>query len=232
MPHELSIFAGTYDESRTWAEREQAHGRFAQALAHIVAQAFIFVTRLVTDATARWAGCQPEDKVRIYFANHTSHLDFMLLWTVLPKALRAKTRPVAAADYWQAGPVRRYLSERVFRCVFIDRQPGCHVDLLPLLRALDRGESLILFPEGTRGTGDALEQFRAGIFHIAEQRRAIELVPVWMDNNHRVLPKGSFVPLPVLCTATFGTPMRLEDGETKSEFLQRSRQSLLTARIL
>lgn len=182
--------------------------------------------RLLTGAHARWTGCAPAPVQRIYCANHTSHLDFLLLWTALPAALRARTRPVAAADYWSSGPVRRYLIHRVFRGVLIDRNGASPRPLDPLFAALAAGDSLIFFPEGTRGPGEGLLPLKSGIYHVAREFPEIDLVPVWIDNSYRVMPKGMLFPVPLLCSMTFGAPVRLRDGETKDAFLDRLRQAL------
>jgi 1-acyl-sn-glycerol-3-phosphate acyltransferase len=186
-------------------------------------------TRLLTGAQARWVGCGPADVQRIYFANHTSHADFILLWSVLPGRLRQKTRPVAAGDYWCRGVVRQYMIRRVFCGVLVDRG---RIDrsanpIAPMIGALDRGESLILFPEGTRGSGDGVQPFKSGVFHLARARPGVELVPVWMDNSYRVMPKGTLFPIPLLCSVAFGPPMRLVEDEPKAAFLDRLRQSLI-----
>jgi 1-acyl-sn-glycerol-3-phosphate acyltransferase len=205
----------------------------ARALDRLSAQLFRLGVELLVSPRARWIGCEPSERQRIYFANHTSHLDFLVLWSVLPALIRAKVRPVAARDYWEAGPIRRHIAERVFRCVIVDRNHGGRFDsVAPLIRALDSGESLILFPEGTRGNGPQLQPFRSGLYHVAEARPGIELVPVWMNNNFRVLPKGSVLPIPQLCTATFGTPCRLTGGEEKHAFLQRLYEQLENVRKL
>ena len=185
--------------------------------------------RLLTGGHARWIGSEPSGAQRIYFANHTSHLDFALLWSALPPQLRARTRPVAAEDYWSENELRLYLTRRVFRSVLVERTWSDRLvsPIAPMLDALDRGESLILFPEGTRGSGEELLPFKAGIFHVARERPAIELVPVWMDNSHRVMPKGAMLPIPLLCRVTFGTPAHIGLNEEKTAFLDRLRGELL-----
>ena len=183
--------------------------------------------RFLTGAQARWVGCEPSKTQRIYFANHSSHLDFILLWAALPRDLRMKTRPVAAADYWDRGRLRRYLIRRVFKGVLVERANLSNRNpIQSFLDALDQGDSLILFPEGTRGTGDALLDFKAGIYYIAYMRPTVELVPVWLDNNYRVMPKGSILPIPLLCSVTFGSPTWLGAYERKPEFLERLRRGL------
>jgi 1-acyl-sn-glycerol-3-phosphate acyltransferase len=186
-------------------------------------------TRLLTGAQARWVGCGPADVQRVYFANHTSHLDFVLIWSALPRALRQKTRPVAASDYWSRGALRQYLIHRVFRGVPVARETmeREHHPIEVMSRALDEGASLILFPEGTRGSGREVQPFKAGVFHLAQAYSSLELVPVWIDNSYRVMPKGSHLPIPLLCSVAFGKPLCLEAGEQKPEFLDRLRQSLI-----
>ena len=186
-----------------------------------------FGLRLLTGAHGRWSGCAPVATQRIYCVNHSSHLDFLLLWTALPGRLRRTTRPVAAADYWSAGPVRRYLIHRVFRGVLVDRSGKVAQPLEPVFEALAEGDSLIFFPEGTRGPGEGLLPLKSGIFHVAREAREVDLVPVWIDNSYRVMPKGVFFPIPLLCSMTFGSPLRLTEGEEKDAFLLRLRNAML-----
>ena len=196
--------------------------------AKLIALLIIGGARFLTGAQAQWRGCRPENRQRIFVANHTSHLDFILLWAALPPALRVHTRPVAAADYWERGSVRRYLATRVFKAVLVRRGAGQRDQHStdPMLAALERGDSLILFPEGTRGDGEELLPFKPGVFHIAKARPGLQLVPVWMDNPHRVMPKGSLLLVPMLCSATFGRPVEIEPDEAKESFLGRLRQSV------
>nr|WP_307437584.1 lysophospholipid acyltransferase family protein [Labrys monachus] len=193
----------------------------------------IALARIVTGVRGNWQGCTPSPEPRIYFANHASHGDFILIWTVFPAGLRARTRPVAARDYWSAGIVRRFLGRDVFDAVLIDRDnvtrsadPIGHMGA-----AIEAGSSLILFPEGTRNTTDRpLLPFKSGLYWLAKRRPGVDLVPVWIDNLNRVMPKGEFLPVPFLCTVTFGTPLRFEPGEDRQAFLDRSQEALLALR--
>ncbi len=194
----------------------------------LLARLIIGFARLLTGARSLWRGCLPEAKQRIYFANHSSHADFVLLWSSLPPALRPRTRPVAGADYWLRDAVRRFLIHQVFHGVLVDRERSSAGNpLQPLLDALHAGDSLILFPEGTRNLADGLLPFKSGIYRLAQACPQVELVPVWIANLNRVMPKGRVLPLPLLCTVTFGTPLTLDAGESKEVFLARARDALL-----
>jgi len=190
-------------------------------------------TRLITGAQARWLGCAPVPVQRIYFGNHNSHADFALIWASLPGPLRRITRPVARADYWESSALRRYIIHEVLHGVVIERsREGRSVEPVDIMAAaLEGGDSLILFPEGTRNTTDELLlPIKSGIYHLAQKCPQIDLVPVWMDNLGRLLPKGEIVPVPLLCSIGFGAPMRLQEDEDKDVFLARIRDALLETR--
>ncbi|MFV0443173.1 MAG: lysophospholipid acyltransferase family protein [Planctomycetaceae bacterium] len=189
-------------------------------------------TCLLTGAMPLWKGCGPDLKPRIYFANHTSHLDALVIWSCLPAELRRLTRPVAARDFWTAGRWRRYAAEQVFRAVLIERKKPTRHDnpIDDMLAALGDNGSLILFPEGGRHDGPDPVDFKSGLFHLAKKRPDVELVPVLLDNLNRILPKGEVLPLPLICSVTFGTPLRLETDESRDQFLQRARQAVIDLR--
>jgi len=183
--------------------------------------ALIGANRFLVGGRARWIGTRPGPAQRIYFANHASHMDTLVLWAALPAELRRTTRPVAAADYWGGDRVRRYLAEAVLGAVLIDRGAGAEA-LVPLAAALREGFSLIVFPEGTRGAEVLPGPFRAGLYFLARDFPEVELVPVYLDNLNRALPKGVLLPVPVSAAALFGAPMQVGAGEEKAAFLARA----------
>ena len=187
------------------------------------------LVRLLVGAHARWIGCKPSPAQRIYFANHSSHLDTLALWSALPPNLRATTRPVAARDYWGHGGFRGFIADHGFRAVYIERdRTRCDGDpLLPLREALDTGESLIIFPEGTRSQQPLPQPFKAGLFHLARDYPQAELVPVYLDSLHRSMPKGSLLPVPLTCVVSFGETMRLRANEDKDDFLRRAHAAVV-----
>jgi 1-acyl-sn-glycerol-3-phosphate acyltransferase len=186
------------------------------------------IARLLSGASTRWIDCQPDTCQRVYFANHTSHLDALVLWSSLPPDVRRVTRPVAAKDYWDRGWLRPYLATHVFDALLIDRKNikvhQSPVDLM--IRAIGDKYSLIVFPEGGRNVGTEIEEFKSGLYYLAKKRPDLELVPVHIDNLNRVLPRGEFLPVPLLSCISFGPPIWLETGEPKTEFLHRAREAV------
>lgn len=201
------------------------------AAARLVGQAISLFARFMTAPHAIWQGIEPVARQRVFFANHSSNGDFVLIWTVLPAPLRRRTRPVAALDYWLTSPIRAFIGRDVFNAVLIDRRPEARDQdpVAQMVAALDQGASLILFPEGGRNTTDApLLPFKSGLYHLAKSRPEIDLVPVWIANLNKVMPKGEVIPVPLICTLTFGSPLHLETGEPKAAFLSRASQALLS----
>lgn len=202
----------------------------------MIASLLIRLAKVISGARPVWTKAIDTDRQRIFFANHTSHLDFMVVWSALPRALRTKTRPVAARDYWMKGPVRRYLSARVLNAILIERSAasaGPEDKRRAASEAIDwmaaemgTEFSIIVFPEGTRGTGDEISPFKSGLYYLTRLKPDVELVPVYLDNMNRILPKGESLPVPMLSRVVFGEPMELRRNETKELFLERARSSL------
>ncbi|MCL7931594.1 lysophospholipid acyltransferase family protein [Halomonas llamarensis] len=198
-------------------------------LTGLIANCITLAARFITGARAIWLGCHASHNRRLYFANHSSHGDFVLLWASLPALLRKRTRPVAGAEYWQNTALKRFISQRVFNAVLVPRgSQGAGNPLAPVQQALADGDSLIFFPEGTRNLSESpLLPFKSGIYHLAHACPDLELIPVWITNLNRAMPKGRYLPLPLLCTLRFGAPIKLQDEETKVAFLERLRLALL-----
>lgn len=196
----------------------------------MLATSLTLLLRGLIGARARWVGCAPDQTLlRIYFANHTSHLDTLVLWTSLPGSLRSITRPVGARDYWGKPGLRSLFARRLFNVLFIDRerkQDGSD-PLAPLGEALDQGESLILFPEGTRRAEPLPGPFKSGLFHLAMKYPHVELIPVYLQNLHRSMPKGTWLPVPLTCAVSFGAPLLRLPDEDKAAFLERARAAVV-----
>lgn len=296
-------------------------------LAKLTGWLLLGVIRLLTGAQARWYGCPPKAEQRIYFANHQSHADLVMIWAALPEELRSITRPIAARDYWANTPFKRWITTEVFNAVYVERAattPGSPappaaraepeappapvrnsvappteriepsmepllpaapmaspiVDvtpeafdemqgrldlpappppppaappveppvvmaeaapsepaaapapdpLAPLVEALRSGDSIIIFPEGTRGHTGEPQKFKSGLYTLATMFPEVVLVPAWIDNVQRVMPKGEIVPVPILCSVTFGAPIRVEESEERRPFLDRARAAVIALR--
>ena len=199
----------------------------------LTATGLSIIAKLLAGSSVRWVDCQPETCQRVYFANHTSHLDAVVLWSSLPRHVRTLTRPVAAKDYWDKSAFRRYIAGSL-NALLIDRD-NIKVHRSPvelMIRAIGDTHSLIVFPEGGRSVTDDIGEFKSGLYYLSKKRPDLELVPVYIDNLNRVLPRGEFLPVPLLSCITIGPPIWLETGQSKVDFLDRARGCVMRLRDL
>lgn len=146
-----------------------------------------------------------------------------MIWAAFPKPMRRSVRIVAAKDYWNKSALRRHIATQELNAVLIERGIKTKEPLAPIEAILRAGESLVIFPEGTRSNQRLPGTFKSGLHRLAEQFRHVELIPVYLENLNRSLPKGRFLPVPVTATVRFGTPLERIEGETKEAFLTRAR---------
>ncbi len=146
-------------------------------------------------------------------ANHTSHLDTLSLLALFPASDLWRVRPVAAADYFEVNHLVSALTRTLFNTLPIPRK-GISRENDPrkiLKEALLRGEGLIIFPEGTRGMHQkGMSPFKKGAAHVIQGSKDLPVVPVYLENMGRSLPKGEWIPVPFFCTVTVGRPLTLE----------------------
>ncbi|MFN3189246.1 MAG: lysophospholipid acyltransferase family protein [Aureliella sp.] len=222
---------GDASTAKRAARRKRGQKRAAASdfFARLTGNTIILLARFFSGYTVRWVDCQPDTCQRVYFANHTSHLDAVVLWSALPGEIRALTRPVAAKDYWGKTAWKRHLA-KAFNALLIDRREikvhQSPVDLM--IREIGDVNSLIVFPEGGRADDGQMGEFKSGIYYLAKKRPDLELVPVYMENLNRILPRGEVVPIPLLSSIHIGEPIFLEAGEPKVDFLRRARQAVVS----
>jgi 1-acyl-sn-glycerol-3-phosphate acyltransferase len=148
----------------------------------------------------------------VLVANHSSHLDTVCLLSLFPLRRLREIRPVAAADYFDRNRIVSAFSRTLFNILPIPRKDFTEENH-PVRRmrdAIDQGYSLIVFPEGTRGSGEELGKFRTGVARAVEGERSVAVVPAYLVNMGRSLPKGEWFPIPFFCEVRIGRPMLLE----------------------
>jgi 1-acyl-sn-glycerol-3-phosphate acyltransferase len=206
----------------------------------VTASALVLTARALTRARIVQPLRVSGTRQRVFFANHTSHLDFVVLWSSLPRAIRKLTRPVGGRDYWGNTALRRYVSQRAFNAILIQRGSGgsdpeeaaaaARAQIEHIAAEMGDRYSIIVFPEGSRGTGEQVRPFKSGLFHLCRMKPDVELIPVYLANMNRILPKGEFVPVPRVGAVVFGDPLYFVPGESKEDFLGRTRDAVANLR--
>ncbi|WGS43483.1 1-acyl-sn-glycerol-3-phosphate acyltransferase [Burkholderia sp. JSH-S8] len=185
------------------------------------------IVRLVAGAYPVYQA-PPSPTQKIYFSNHTSHIDTLAILAALPRDVRAVVRPVAARDYWDSSDMKRHIAQKLLNVVLIDRHRETGGDPLdPVRDALAQGHSIIIFPEGTRSAEALPQPFKSGLFHLASEFPNVALAPVYLENLQRIMPKGAIWPVPLICKVHFGANEARGGQEDKASFLARMRDAIV-----
>lgn len=158
----------------------------------------------------------PRSGPAIIAANHNSHLDTMVLMSLFPLGQLPKVRPVAAADYFLRNRLLAWFALRVIGIIPLDRQSQTARDDLfaECQAALERGEILLVFPEGSRGAPEQLQPLKKGIYHLAKSAGSVGVTTVVMHGLGRSMPKGGSMPVPFNCDVVVGDTHVPEDNAT------------------
>ena len=194
----------------------------------IISTTFCFIIRLICGANSIWYKCQPSEKPTVYYANHSSHLDFPLIWASMPENIRKKLHPIAGKDYWNKNWIKRFISCKIFNSVLIERfninQNNYPIDKIAEL--LKNGDSILIFPEGTRGLNNEINQFKNSLFHLYKKCPNVQFVPIYLNNLNRILPKGEFLPVPILSSIIIGQPLVFESHIDKTDLINKAKFKL------
>ncbi len=169
----------------------------------------------------------------VFYANHSSHLDFMAIRAVFKRKQRRRIHPVAALHYWSSSILKRYLAKNIFDAILVDRKNSFKNKTMfeNIAVFLERGDCVLIFPEGSRNDkGASIQNFKSGIYHLAKKYPETKFVPIYLENMNRSLSKGEILMVPFMTKVSFGESIVLENNETKNEFLKRTRNALILLR--
>lgn len=149
-----------------------------------------------------------KEKQFIIVSNHNSHFDTMALMSALSFSQLSVTHPVAAGDYFGGSAFKAFITELFTNAILIKRKSDADGEnpIEIMSKALKKGKSLILFPEGSRGEPEKMQKFKKGIGILLEKHPHIAYIPVYMRGMGKVLPKGEKLIVPFDVYVTFGEP--------------------------
>lgn len=190
------------------------------------------VVGIALGVTVRHRERLPAAGPAVLVANHNSHLDTMVLMTLLPPRLLPKVRPVAAADYFLQNRLLAWFSLRIIGILPLVRGGGGKSDPLAAVHeALARGEIVILFPEGSRGEPERLSEFKSGVAHLARAHPDVPVIPAFLHGLGKSLPKGSAVFVPFCCDVVVGEPLPWQEDRKLYMKELRERMNALAGEV-
>lgn len=165
----------------------------------------------------------------IYYANHSSNMDSLIIWLSLTDEERQKTSFVGASDYWDKGWLRPYILKNIFNGQTIQRHGSLIANnpITILENLLKDGKSIVIFPEGTRNlVSEDIQDFKSGLFHLARKMPDVPLIPIYLSNTQKMMPKGTFIPLPIVCQSFFGSEFFFNPTDNKITFLNNAKTKI------
>src|SRR5688500_4781748 len=164
------------------------------------------------------------EKQFIIVANHNSHLDTMTIMASLPRNVIHKVKPVAAADHFGTTKLKARLSNYFINALLIQRKRDKENEendpIFQMIKALDDGFSLIIFPEGTRGTPEVQQPLKPGVGIILSKRPAVKYIPAYMKGMGKAMPKDDSLIVPHISTLVYGKPTQVGSTDVTSIMTQ------------
>ncbi len=148
----------------------------------------------------------PGERGFIVAANHSSHIDWLLLNVNLTGVIKKHLHIFATKKYYD-NPFFRFLVE-LSQSIWVDMKERART-LFVALEYLKKGESLLIFPEGTRSPDGKIRKGQTGIAALALTAK-VPIVPVGLVNTHKILPRGAFFPRFTRCEINIGEPLKFD----------------------
>ena len=164
----------------------------------------------------------------ILIANHNSHMDTMAIMSAIPHRFIHKVHPVAARDFFGKNLFQKILMRYLVNATLIrrDRDNKERDPINDMDKMLKKKRSLILFPEGSRGVAGKMSNFKKGLGYLVQKNPKISVIPVYLENIYKTLPKGKRLILPYNCSIKFGNPIKFSSLEM-NDILKTAKIELL-----
>jgi len=163
---------------------------------------------------------------KIIIANHNSHLDTLFIMSLFPNKIIDKVKPVGAKDYFYSNKYISWISKNLLDIIPLDRKVKEKDPLKSIYDSLDKGNIVIIFPEGSRGNPEELTSFKNGIHHIAKNKPDVEIIPIYMEGMGKSLPKNEALFVPFVGNVNIGKEIKFNKEEKREDFIKRLEKTM------